>query len=319
MKQVFLTMVFVLIGVSVTMAQAPVFFDGFESGGVCGWNVVDPPGVCYGETNVLLPGFVSMTFVQIPAGTFNMGSDEQGSDTDEDLHQVMLSFNYLIGKYEVTQLQWTAMGYFNPSYYWSANGSYPVETVNFYEAAAFANAVSISEGLTECYSLQNCIGNPGEGMECDYIGTLMSCSGYRLPTEAEWERAARSITQTRFSHGDVLECGDVCESCPFHDQYMLYCGSGAGSTGPAGARLPNAFGLHDMHGSVWETVQDWYQANLGTAPETDPTGPPTGTARVIRGGALIYPAHHCRSASRGDYPMVSRGADVGFRLAKPVQ
>jgi formylglycine-generating enzyme required for sulfatase activity len=305
--------------VSVTVAQEPVFFDGFESGGVCGWNLADPPGVCYGETSVLLPGFVSMAFVQIPAGSFNMGSDEQGTGTNEDLHQVTLSSNYVISKYEVTQLQWNAMGYFNPSHYWSIDGSSPLDTVNFYEAAAFANAVSVSEGLTECYTLTDCTGNPGEGMECDHIGMLLVCSGYRLPTEAQWERAARSLTQTRFSHGDVLECGDQCESCPFHDQYMLYCGSGAGTTGPAGARLPNAFGLHDMHGSVWEMVQDWYQANLGTASVTDPTGPTSGFGRIVRGGALIYHAHECRSASRKEYPMVNRGADVGFRLARPVQ
>lgn len=279
-----LLIVFCVAVASLAMAQGPVFFDGFESGGVCGWMDASPTPVCYGETNVLLPGFVTMSFVEIPAGTFTMGSAEQGSDTDEDVHQVTLSSNYLIGKTEVTQQQWSAMGFVNPSTFWSADGSYPLETVNFYEAAKYANAVSISEGLSECYTLQTCTGDPGEGMVCDYIGTLLSCTGYRLPTEAQWERAARSLTQTRFSHGDVLECGDLCESCPLHDQYMLYCGSGASTTGPAGARLPNAFGLHDMHGSVWEFAQDWYQASLGTLPVLDPTGPGTGSTRSVRGG-----------------------------------
>jgi len=319
MRQGLVTVVCILAAVSVTVAQDSIFLDEFESALVCNWTRTFPETVCYDETTVLLPGFVSMTFVQIPAGTFTMGSSELGTDPDEDVHQVTLTYDYVIGKYEVTQQQWSAMGYSNPSHYLSCGASCPVETVNFYEAAAYANAVSVSEGLTECYTLSNCTGNPGQDMECSFIGTLLVCSGYRLPTEAEWERAARSLTQTRFSHGDVLGCGDACESCPVHDHYMHYCGNSSSITEPVGSRMPNAFGLFDMHGSVWELVQDWYQTNLGTDPVIDPTGPTSAFMKIIRGGGQMYVAEECRSANRNEYGIGDGGADVGFRLARPVQ
>jgi formylglycine-generating enzyme required for sulfatase activity len=307
-----------MASVSVATGQDLLFLDGFECGSACGWNGTEPASTCYSETSVLLPGFVMMPFVEIPAGTFVMGANERGSDPDEDVHQVTLTSNYLIGKTEVTQQQWEAMGYLNPSMF-NLCDTCPVETVNIYEAAAYANAVSISEGLAECYTLTGCSGDPGEGMVCTSMVAPISCTGYRLPTDAQWERAARAISQTRFSHGDVLECGDVCEACPAHDQYMLYCGNNGGTTEPVGSRLPNDFGIFDMHGSVFEFVHDYYQESLGTDPVTDPIAPGTSNDRVIRGGAWVYSAAAGRSANRNEYPRTSRGADVGFRLARTIQ
>jgi len=318
MRRCLVVAIWVTASVSVATGQDLLFSDGFESGSACGWNDAQAAQTCYGETIVLLPGFVTMTFIEVPAGTFVMGAAEQGGDGDEDVHPVTLTSNYLIGKYEVTQQQWETMGYLNPSMF-NLCDSCPVETVNFYEAAAFANAVSISEGLSECYTFTGCSGNPGQGMVCTYIGTLLTCDGYRLPTEAQWERAARGISQTRFSHGDVLECGDVCEACPAHDQYMLYCGNNSSATEPVGSRLANAFGIFDVHGNVYELVQDWYQSNLGSVHVFDPTGPGTGFDRIVRGGAWVYSAASCRSANRNEYPMTSSGADVGFRLARTLQ
>ena len=304
-----------IVAVSVASSHEHVFSDGFETGGVCGWNSVEPVVACYAESTVLLPGFVSMPFIEIPAGTFLMGSDKQAADTDEDVHLVTLSSNFVIGKTEVTQAQWRAMGYVDPSFAWTADGSRPVETVNFYEAAAFANAVSVSEGLSECYTFTGCAGDPGTGMLCSYIGVLSVCDGYRLSTEAQWERAARALTQTRFSHGDVLECGDACEECPLHNQYMVYCEN---YPGIVTSKSSNHFGLFDMHGNVWELTQDWYQASLGTDPVVDPLGPTSGFERTVRGGAWINHAAAARSASRTQYPMSSAGADVGFRLAREI-
>jgi len=306
------------VSISVATAQDLVFLDGFECGNGCGWNEIDPTQVCYSETNVLLPGFIMMPFVEIPAGTFVMGANEQGSDPDEDVHQVTLTSNYLVGKTEVTQQQWEAMGYLNPSMFDFCDAC-PVETVNIYEAAAYANAVSYSEGLTECYTLTGCTGDPGEGMVCTHLASLLSCTGYHLPTEAQWERAARGITQTRFSHGDVLGCGDTCEACPTHDQYMLYCGNDAGVTEPVGSRLPNAFGIVDMHGSVFEFVHDYYQASLGTDPVTDPFSPGTSNNRIVRGGSWFHSAAWSRSANREEMTPTSQGANIGFRLARTLQ
>lgn len=306
------------VSISVATAQDLLFLDGFECGSGCGWNEVEPIPVCYSETNVLLPGFIMMPFVEIPAGTFVMGAAEQGSDGDEDVHQVTLTSNYLIGTTEVTQQQWEAMGYLNPSMF-NFGDAFPVETVNIYEVAAYANAVSISEGLTECYTLTGCTGDPGEGMVCTHLASLLACTGYHLPTEAQWERAARGITQTRFSHGDVLECGDTCEACPSHDQYMLYCGNDGGTTQPVGSRLPNAFGIVDMHGSVYELVHDYYQASLGTDPVTDPFSPGTSNNRIIRGGTWFDSAASSRSANREEMTPTTRGATIGFRLARTFQ
>ncbi len=318
MRLIFAVALSLTVSISVATGQDLLFSDGFECGNPCGWNEADPAQPCYPETSVLLPGFIFMTFVEVPAGTFVMGAAERGSDPDEDVHPVTLTSNYLIGKYEVTQQQWEAMGYLNPSMF-NYCDTCPVETVNIYEAAAYANAVSTSEGLDECYTLTGCTGDPGEGMLCSLMVAPVSCTGYRLPTEAQWERAARAISQTRFSHGDVLECGDVCESCPAHDQYVLYCGNASGATEPVGSRLPNAFGLVGMHGSVYEFVHDYYQPNLGTDPVTDPISPGTSNDRVVRGGAWTYSAANSRSANRNDYPRTSRGADVGFRLARTLQ
>ncbi len=310
---------FVLVAGSVCAAHDQVFIDGFESAGVCGWNQADPVASCYDETTILLPGFVSLPMVEIPAGTFIMGAAEQGSDVDEDEHSVTLTRNYLITKFEITQAQWSAMGFTNPAYYLACGPTCPIENVNYYEAAAFANAVSFSEGLTECYVLTGCTGNPGQDMECAYIGQLLVCDGYRLPNEAQWERAARGLTQTRFSHGDVLQCPDDCSSCPEHDLYMLFCGNDANTTEPVGSRLANGFGLHDMHGLVWEWVEDWYQPNLGTDPVVDPTGPTTGLDRVQKSGSFGYGPEACRSANRVPVAMGHTGAGNGFRLARTLE
>jgi formylglycine-generating enzyme required for sulfatase activity len=157
----------------------------------------------------------------------------------------------------------------------------------------------------------------GVGGFVERLNTYLATNAFRLPTDAEWERAARAQTQTRFSYGDVLECGDACEPCALHDQYMWWCGDNTpiGSK-PVGSRLPNTFGLYDMHGNVWELVQDWYTDHLGTSPLTDPTGPTTGSLRVIRSGAWYNDAQYLRSADRRGQLPADTYARLGFRLAR---
>jgi formylglycine-generating enzyme required for sulfatase activity len=94
----------------------------------------------------------------------------------------------------------------------------------------------------------------------------------RLPSEAEWERAARAGNQWRLSHGDVLECDDSCGSCVVHYEHMWWCGNDSDAVETVSSKQANAFGFSDMHGNVWEWVSDWYTDHLGTAPDTDPTG-----------------------------------------------
>jgi formylglycine-generating enzyme required for sulfatase activity len=300
----------------IASGQVGIFADGFELGDTSSW---------YRDTlTVTLPGDVALDFVRIPAGTFWMGSPtdpkERGQEWDESLLQVTLTYDYYMGKYEVTQDQWQAVGFTNPSYF-SGCGGCPVETVNWYEAAAYANEVSEDEGVQKCYTLSGCTGNPGEDMECTSANVVASCTGYRLSTEAEWERAARAETQTRFSHGDVLECADdasgCSEMCSGHDPYMLYCGNESDSTEEVGSRLPNGYGLYNMHGGVSEWIQDWHDV-YPVGPVVDPTGPSSGNGRGIRGCGWRNIALLCRSANRGfagGGPGI-RGDVNGFRLVK---
>jgi hypothetical protein len=159
----------------------------------------------------------------------------------------------------------------------------------------------------------NRVAGPGGFIEKlnEHLGT----DTFRLPTEAEWERAARADTTTRFSHGDVLECSDECEPCAAHDPYMWWCGN-VSPFGPnlVGQKLQNAFGLHDMHGNLWEIVNDRY-GEFSTTPVTDPTGPDGSGDIVIRGGGRE--AWINRSASRiGSAPDDrAQNNEVGFRVA----
>jgi len=135
---------------------------------------------------------------------------------------------------------------------------------------------------------------------------------YRLPTEAEWEYACRGWTSTRFSYGDD-------ESYTNLTNYAWYPGNSGGMTHPVGQKLPNPWGLYDMHGNVWEWCQDWWSDNLPGGIAVDPQGPQTGSIRVVRGGGwyvfdLGGDAWNCRSASRGYYSPGVRNFFIGFRV-----
>jgi formylglycine-generating enzyme required for sulfatase activity len=264
------------------------------------------PGGSGNDITITLPGGVEMELVHIPAGTFQMGSPsgERGrlSPGDEDLHQVTLTRGYYLGKYEVTQGQWEAvMGTPMSSECGSlgVGNNHPVFCVSWDD---------ICGGSTGA----DCVAGSFVGRLNTYLGS----SKFRLPTEAEWERAARAGTQTEFSF-DVsgnpnwdLHCG----SFPEAESHMWWCGN----TYPGGARqvgefLPNGFGLFDMHGNLWEWVADWYTVSLGNETVSDPVGPPSGWNHVVRGGFWNHAAWSCRSASRNNG---STYEGVGFRLAR---
>jgi hypothetical protein len=159
----------------------------------------------------------------------------------------------------------------------------------------------------------NRIAGPGGFME--KLNEHLATSVFRLPTEAEWERAARANTATRFSHGDVLECSDECGPCAAHDDYMWWCGNVEPfGPKPVGQKLANPFGLHDMHGNLWEIVNDRY-GEFSSAPATDPVGPGGNGDVVFRGGGRE--AQFNRSASRlgGSPDDRAQNNEVGFRVA----
>jgi formylglycine-generating enzyme required for sulfatase activity len=243
-------------------------------------------------------------------------------------------------RYEVTQAEWQAAFGNNPSYFGpSGNGAdcgldCPVDRVNWYEAAAYANWLSAQEGLTQCYLLTNCTESLGGGCPPDEewcssgtytctvalneVNTPYECEGYRLPTESEWEYAIRAGTTTAFYNGGITYTG--CTLDPNLTQIGWYCGNASSTTHPVGEKNANAWGLHDMSGNVWEWMWDWYVAEYPSGsmslPAMDPTGAATGSFRVGRGGDWINGAYCSRSARRHPINPGNRYHGVGLRLAR---
>ena len=217
---------------------------------------------------------IGMQFVRIPAGAFMMGSSD-GDSNEKPIHKVTIGTAFLLGRFEVTQAQWEAVMGNTPSSFKGRHN--PVERVSWDDVQNFIKKLNAKEGHNR----------------------------YRLPTEAEWEYAARAGTQTKYSFGDdASRLGD----------YAWYGDNSGGRTHPVGKK-PNAWGLYDMHGNVWEWVQDWYGSDYySNSPSTDPKGPSSGSNRVSRGGSWLYSAGKCRSANRDNYSPGIRSVNIGFRL-----
>jgi len=307
MKQISAVLILLLAGLAAPVgAQSPgLIVDGSES---CGPHSRPSESAGYrvgNEMIITLPGgVVTMTLTWIPAGTFLMGSppNERGRLDREDLHEVTLTQGYWLGKYEVTQAQWEAVMGSPMSGSCGAFGigpDFPVYCISWDEVCGGSSGA-------DC-AAESFIGR---------LNTSLGADGFRLPTEAEWERAARAGTQTPFSFGDDISCSVTsCSFCSLFDQYMVWCGNDNMRSEPVGTRLANDFGLYDMHGNQYEWVADWYTTHLGWDPVTDPTGPTSGSGRVTRGGYWYYVAQNCRAAFRHDHSPSQRYYDVGFRLA----
>ncbi|MBL8191918.1 MAG: SUMF1/EgtB/PvdO family nonheme iron enzyme [Acidobacteria bacterium] len=226
------------------------------------------------EFSVNLANGVKVQMVNLPGGEFTMGGDRY--DDEKPPHQVKLS-PFAIGKCEVTQAQWKAVMGNNPSRFQGDN--LPVELVSYEDIQSFLKK----------------LGN-----------------GFRLPTEAEWEYAARAGTGTKYSFGDDEK---------LLREYAWFGENSDGKTYPVGEKKPNRFGLYDMHGNVWEWCSDWYGSGYydecqrqGTI--ADPQGPGTGSVRVIRGGSWLNDAVSCRTANRGSGVPDDRSGNLGFRLVR---
>ncbi len=245
---------------------------------------------------------LGMRFRLIPPGEFLMGSpdDEEGRWTDEGpQHRVRISRPFFLGVHPVTQSQWESVMGSNPSDFSSdglfgervsrmSTGDFPVDSVSWGDTQSFLK--KLNEQATATGGV------------------------YRLPTEAEWEYACRAGTTTRFYFGD--DPTDL-------DEFGWYSGNTGGwSDGRphrVGVKRPNAWGIYDLHGNVWEWCQDRLSGDYETnSPREDPTGPPTGSYRVNRGGSWDEDAEFCRSASRGGSTPGRRRNDLGFRLVLSV-
>jgi formylglycine-generating enzyme required for sulfatase activity len=211
--------------------------------------------------------------VPVASGQFSMGSDDGPIDA-KPAHLVKVD-RFLMDQQEITQEVYQKVMGKNPSRRKSPQN--PVEQVTWSAAAQFCNARSMQEGLTPCYNTNN--------WDCDF-----SASGYRLPTEAEWEYACRAGTDTRFYFGDNP---DELKS------YAWFEGNSQSKPHPVGQRKPNQWGLYDMAGNVWEWCNDFYGPKyFRDSPTENPRGPLHGEKRVLRGGAWSSSAEDCTSWAR---------------------
>ena len=234
----------------------------------------------------------------VPEGTFIMGSppEERGRGHDEDQHEVILTRAFEIQTTEVTQEQFSRLMSYNPSRFADCP-TCPVERVNWHEAAAYCNALSDEAGSIRCYE---CSGD-GTLVRCaprEDHGNPYDCPGARLPTEAEFEHAARAGT-TGPTYGDL-------------DSVAWHADNADDRTHPVGGLEPNAFGLHDILGNVWEWCHDLY-GEYPSGPVTDPAGAERGSLRVLRGGSWYRLVTLSRAASRNKLAPGSRFGNVGFR------
>ena len=266
-------------------------------------------------------------FVLIPAGSFQMGSTE-GYNENKPVHEVIITKPFYMGKFEITQAEYAKYcsytGSSSPSSSYGDGDNYPAYFVSWYDALVYCNKRSIAEGLTPCYSINDST-NPEEwgelptawddplrdtwdAVECDW-----NANGYRLPTEAEWEYAARAGDNTVDSltysgTSDVNKLGD----------YAWYKDNSNSTTHEVGTKLQNAFGLYDMSGNVHEWCWNWFTSEYDENTEggNNPTGASSGSFRVGRGGCWNFNSDYCVVSCRSDNYSGGRFINLGFRVVR---
>jgi formylglycine-generating enzyme required for sulfatase activity len=234
---------------------------------------------------------IGMKFVLIPAGSLTMGSRLSPGEVtrryggkaewykdEQPPHPVEITRPFYLQTTEVSQAQWKRIMGNNPSRFEDCGDDCPVEKVSWNDAQKFIEELNQMEDINK----------------------------YRLPTEAEWEYACRAKTETAYSFGDEVDK---------LGEYAWYGDNSGGKTKPVGKKKPNAWGLYDMHGNVWEWVQDRY-GDYPTGPIPDPKGPDKGEYRVLRGGSWSHFARILRSAYRGSNFPDDRSDGDGFRVAR---
>jgi len=240
--------------------------------------------VAPGPADFYIESTTGMVLIAIRPGPFMMGSPESepGRNDDEVLHRVTLSRLIYIGQHEVTQAEWTKVMGSNPSHFGNCERC-PVETVDFYQVNSFLSRLN--------------------------AGT--SAMQFRLPTEAEWEYACRAGTSTPYNTGALL----TTEQANIDGRYSADVEDGEAyeKTLPVGTFPPNAWGLYDMHGNVWEWTNDRY-GPYNPRQDTDPRGADIGGTRVIRGGSWHFDANSARCGLRYTHAPQDSGFSLGFRV-----
>ena len=273
---------------------------------------------------------VPENFVLIPAGSFQMGSWNYCSlfASSIPVHQVTITKDFYMGKYEVTQAEYEkycSYGSRSPSSDYGDGDNYPAYYVSWYDALVYCNKRSVAEGLTPCYSIDGSkdpaawgevpteIDDPlrdtWDAATCDF-----SANGYRLPTEAEWEYAARAGDNTvdSFTFSGTSAINKL-------GKYAWVYHNSNRQAHKVGTKWPNVFGLYDMNGNVCEWCWNWYTKSYDVETEggSNPTGASSGFFRVFRGGGWNFLAENCAVSIRSvDYPHIPSNT-VGFRVVRP--
>ena len=231
--------------------------------------------------------------VRISAGEFMMGTHDKDEDADDDersRHKVILTRDFMIGKYPVTQALWESVMSSNPSRFKGANR--PVEQVSWFDVVEFCNKLSEKEGLESVYTIN------GNDVTCNW-----SSKGYRLPTEAEWEYSARGGEYHKYSGSEHV------------DEVAWHSMNSGRETHLVGQKKPNGFGLHDMSGNVWEWCWDC-KGEYSTQDATNPIGPQNGQYRVYRGGGWRDIAKFVRVSYRACKFPIFKYYGLGLRLTR---
>ncbi len=232
----------------------------------------------------IIENSIGMAFVEVPAGSFRMGGDpvaEQADENENPRHVVVFDAALRVGRCPVTQSQWQAVMGGNPSHFHGAD--HPVESVSHDDAREFIRR----------------------------LNALEKTRAYRLPTEAEWEYAARAGSPDAYCYGPGTD--------RLHE-FAWYAKNSGGRTRAVGRLAANAWGLHDMHGLVHEWCADWFDRNYySQSPEKHPKGPARGVARSLRGGDWSSADWYCRSAIRSLSSPQRRSPRVGFRIVAQIE
>ncbi len=253
-----------------------------------------------GEVHTVLFDFQPLelgAFVEVPAGTFTMGSPLEQAESywdERPQHQVIFTRDLLVKVTEVTQAEYFSIMATRPSAHQSCDDC-PVERVGFRDAVTFCNLLSEWAGLQPAYTLDV------DTVYCDW-----NADGYRLPTESEWEYFCRAGTTTRFYFGD--DPADLAD-------YAWYGENSDRLTHPGGQKLPNAWGLYDCHGNVFEMTWDgyfWYPDE----PVTDPRFDPHNENRMGRGGDFYWGWSYATSSWRATYTAIDKLSNLGFRIVR---